>query len=184
MSVRVRFPSGAQKPSWIFPRGLYIFSHTVLQLSLPKAVKVAIFVYCYWLGTTHTDLSFRLVGQIYTDSAILCLYINEGDVVLRKHRMRDAADVDPDSAVINAGDDWDMLFSTCVYGIRYEFFHLFSTAHDRNLGVDKFNDYIAAMAAFIKSCSHNIFCFIQLQHLQKSCAVNGKSLQTELFLVI
>jgi hypothetical protein len=123
-------------------------------------VKVAIFVYCYWLGTTHTDLSFRLVGQIYTDSTIFCLYINEGDVVLRKHRMRDAADVDPDSAVINAGDDWDMLFSTCVYGIRYEFFHLFSTAHDRNLGVDKLDDYIAAMAAFIKSCSHNIIYFI------------------------
>jgi hypothetical protein len=123
-------------------------------------VKVAVFVYCYGLGTTHTDLSFWLVGQVDPDSAIFCLYVNEGDMMLRKHRMRYAADVDPDSAVINAGDDWNMLFSACVYGIRHEFFHLFSTAHDRHLGVDELDDYIAAMAAFIKFCSHNIICFI------------------------
>ena len=68
--------------------------------------------------------------------------------------MRLAADLDENLAVAGLFHNRDMLFITGIYGVRNEFLHLFTAAHDGNLRVNHLVDDVAAMAASIKNCSH------------------------------
>ena len=70
--------------------------------------------------------------------------------------MRDASHFHLYLAVADLCHHRYMLFVACVNSIRNEFLHLFAAAYNWNFGVNHLVDDIAAMAAFIKLCSHNI----------------------------
>ena len=109
------------------------FSLHNLKFSLPQTVDVAVFVDRYRLSRAGADFCFRLVGEVYPYPSVIVFHIDEADMMLWCHRMSCAAYLDFDSAVIQTGDNRNMLFVACIYGVRNKFFHLLSAAHYRNL---------------------------------------------------
>lgn len=126
-----------------------------LQHGLPETMQVAVFIYGYRLASACAYFSFRLVFEIDPDASVFIFHIYECDVMFRKHRMRDASDLDLDPAVIDAGYYRYMLLVACIHCVRDEFLHLFSAAHDRDLGINHLDDDVAAMAAFVEFHSHD-----------------------------
>ena len=125
-------------------------------------MKVAIFVDCNSLLIAKVYKSDRLILKIHTDTSVLCLDIDECDMVLRKHRVMYTSDLNLDGLVINPCHEWNMLLETCIHCTRDKLFHLLTTAYNWDFRVHYLLYYIAAMCAFIKSCCHIsvfLFCF-------------------------
>ena len=72
-----------------------------LKYCLPEAVKVAVFVDCDGFFAADEYDSFGFILEVDADSAVFCLDVDECDVMLREHRMKYAADLDPDGHVID-----------------------------------------------------------------------------------
>lgn len=121
-------------------------------------MNVAVFIYGHRLVFADADNGLRLVLQVHPDASMFRFYINEHYMVLRKHWVRSAADVDLDPAVVKPGEDRKMFFVTCVDRIGDHLLHLLAAAYDRDLGVIELHYDIAAMAALVELCSH-IFRF-------------------------
>lgn len=121
-------------------------------------MQVAVFIYSYRLAGACAYFCFRLVCKVDQDASVLVFHIYECDVMLRKHGVCDASDLDLDPAVVDAGYYRHMLFVACIHCVRDELLHIFSAAHDRNLGINHLDDDIAAMRAFVEFYSHdNLF---------------------------
>ena len=119
-------------------------------------MEVAVLVHGYRLAATGADDSLRLILEVNSDTSVFSLYIYEGNVVLRKHRMCYTTNLNLDLALIKHSNYRNMLLHTCVNGIGNQFFHLFAAAHNRDLTVNHLFDDIAAMTASIKFYSHNM----------------------------
>ena len=76
--------------------------------------------------------------------------------MLRSHRVCNTSDFYLYVAIVDPSYDRNMFFVACVYGIRNEFLHLFTAAYDFYARIHNFVDYIAAYAAFVEFCCHNI----------------------------
>lgn len=122
-------------------------------------MQVAILVDRNRLIGADADDSLGLVGQIYADTTLLGLDIDEADVVLGGHRMRYAAHLNLDMTIIHASYHRNMLLVACIDGIWHKFLHLLATANHRDLRVHHFLNYIATMRAKIKFHSHTITKF-------------------------
>jgi len=123
-------------------------------------MQVAVFIYGHRFSCACAYFCFRLVFEINTDASVFIFHIYECDVMFRKHRMWDASDLDLDPAVVDACYDRYMLFVACIHCVRDELLHLFSAAHNRNLGINHLDDDVAAMAAFVEFYSHDKMFFI------------------------
>lgn len=130
-----------------------------IKRSFPHPVEVAILVHGDGLGIADTDYGFglALVGKVYTDAAILGLYIDEGDVMVFSHRMSHAAYLYLDMTIIDTGHYWEVLLYAGINGVDGEFLHLLSAANHGNLRVYYLLDYIATMFAFEKFYCHNVY---------------------------
>jgi hypothetical protein len=95
-------------------------------------MKIAVFIYSDRLRITYANHCLRLVSEVHTDTASLSLHINEGDVVLWKHRMSDASDFHLDSAVIYPCNDRNMFLVACIHCIRDKLLHRLAAAYNRN----------------------------------------------------
>ena len=104
-----------------------------LDLLHPETVDIAVLIYGNRPRGSYTDNRFRLILQINSDAAMLCLDIYKHDMVLRRHRMGRTAYIDLYPAVVQPRNNRDMLFAAGVYSVRGEFLHLFATAYNRNL---------------------------------------------------
>lgn len=128
----------------------------ILQFGFPKTVKIAVFIDCQGFSVASADQSLWSVFKIDTNAAILCFNINEGNMMLRQHRMRFTSDLDLDLASVKTGYNRNMLFLAGICCARNQFLHLLTAAYDRNFRINQFLDDIAAMAASEESCSHNV----------------------------
>ncbi len=121
-------------------------------------MQVAVFIYGHRLSCACAYFCFRLVFEIDPDASVFIFHIDECDVMLREHRVWDASDLDLDPAVVDACYDRYMFLVACIHGVRDELLHLFSAAHDRDLGINQLDDDVAAMAAFVEfHCHNNLF---------------------------
>ena len=117
-------------------------------------MEIAVFIYCHRLFIADTYDSFRLVLEIHTDPPVFRFYIDENNVMFRKHRMSDAAHFYLDLATVKLCHNRQMLFDTCLDCSRDQFFHYFTAAYDRHLAVNNLLDHVAAMATLVKFYSH------------------------------
>ena len=122
-------------------------------------MKVAVFVDGDGFAGAGADDGFRGVFEVHSDAAPYGFDVDKGDVVLFGHRVGCAADIDFDGAGVQLGNDRDVFFGACIHGVGDEFFHRFSAAYDGYIAVNDFFDHVAAVAAFIKFCSHIIIKF-------------------------
>jgi hypothetical protein len=116
-------------------------------------VEVAVLVYGYGLVGTGAEYSFclTLMGEVDAHAAILCLHIDECDVVILSHGVRYTAHLYLDMAIIDTCHHGEMLLYAGVNGVHGEFLHLLATAYDGNLRVYHLLDYITTMLTFEKS---------------------------------
>ena len=128
---------------------------TLLQRCLPQPVKVAILIHGNRTRRAGADDGLGLIAQIDTDTAILRLDIDECDVVLGQHRVRHATHFDFDRAVVNSGNDGQVLLDARLDGIGHELLHLLATTNNGDIRIDDLLDHIAAMAALKKLGCHN-----------------------------
>ena len=64
-------------------------------------MEVAVLVNCNGLAVAYTNRRLWFVGQIDTDTTRLGLNIDEGDMMLRQHRVCHATHLNLDMVVIN-----------------------------------------------------------------------------------
>lgn len=136
-------------------------------------MQVAIFIYGYRFARACAYLCFRLVRQIDPYASVFIFHIDECDVMLREHRVSDASDFDLDPAVVDACYDRYMLFVACIHSVRDELLHLFSAAHNRNLGINHLDDDVAAMAALVEFHCHNNLFYVNVVAYCKNQAESG-----------
>jgi len=125
-------------------------------------VDIAILIDSYRIAVAYSDHGFSpvLAFEIDENAGVFKLDIKKADVVLRKHRVSYAAYLNPDPAVVQAGDDGHVLLAARFHCVRNEFFHLLSAAYDRYLGVYEFRYDVAAMAASVKFRCHILVFFL------------------------
>jgi len=109
-------------------------------------------------GCTDYGFCIFLVLEIDVDSPVFAFDEDEADVMLRKHRMRIASNLDLVTAVIQLLDRRKMLFLAGIDSVRNQFLHFLSAAEYRNFGVYEFLYHVAAMAAFKKLACHINMC--------------------------
>ena len=143
-------------------------------LCLPESVDVAVFVDCHRLSRTCTYYSFRNIIEIDAYATVLQLHIYKYYVVLRSHGVRNTSDINPDLAVIYAGDNRQMLFAARILCSRDKLLHLLSAAYNRYFRIVELHDHVAAMAAFVEFCCHNNMYLVRTKF--RSFAMNYKKL--------
>ena len=131
------------------------FTQLYLKLEFPETVQVAVLIDGDRLAVASTDLCHRNILKINSDAPILGLHIDETDMMLRGHRMRNTAHLHLHSASIHECHLRNMLLIARIHRIRNQFLHFLAATHHRNLGVNNLNNHIAAMTALIKFCFHN-----------------------------
>ena len=109
-------------------------------------MKIAVLIDGNRLLIAYAYDSLRLVLEVNTDTTVLCLDIDERDVVLWEHRVGHAAYLNLDCAVIKLCNYRYMLLKTCIYCSRYKLHHLLTATNHWNLAVNNLLDNIAAMA--------------------------------------
>ena len=112
-------------------------------------MQIAILIHSYRLIITKYCRN-RHILEIHTDTSVLCLYIYECNVMLRKHWVLYTADLNSESMLIKPYNCRDMLLETCIYCSRYQLFHLLTAADHRHLTVYNLLYNVTAMAASIK----------------------------------
>lgn len=125
-----------------------------LHRRFPQPVQVAILIHGYDLLIAYADLGFGLILQVDADATALGLDVDKYDVVLRKHRVGYAADLDFNLSIAQILDYGHVLFAAGIYRVGDEFFHLLATAYNLDARIYDLLDYIATMTAFVKFCCH------------------------------
>ena len=87
-------------------------------------MQVAILVDCDRLAVAGADYCLWLVGQVDADTALLGFDVDKADVVLRQHRVRNAAHLNLDVAIVNLGYYRNVLLVACVNRIWHQLLHL------------------------------------------------------------
>ena len=131
-------------------------------------MQVAILIHGDRFRRAGADDRLGLVAQIDADTAIFGLDVDERDVVLGQHRMRRTTHLDLDRAVVDAGNNGQMLLDARLDGIRYELLHLLATTNNRDFRINDFLDHIAAMAALIKLGCHKSTMYFKVCFLSHS----------------
>lgn len=133
-------------------------------------MQIAVLVDCFRLAVASAYNSLRLVFEIDSYATVFCFNVNECYEMFREHRMCNTSYFNFDTAVIKTCDYRYVFLIACIHSIRNKFLHLLAAAYYRHLGINKFLDHIAAVAAFIEFYSHNIIVleFIKTG-LQISC---------------
>ena len=131
------------------------FTQLYLKFEFPEAVKVAVLIDGNRFAIACTYLRLWNILKINADATIFSFHINETDMMLRSHRMRDAAHLHLHCTSIQECYLRNMLLITCIHRIRNQLLHLFTAAHHRDPRVHNLNDHIAAMTASIKFSFHN-----------------------------
>lgn len=122
-------------------------------------MQVAILIHCDGFVVAYAEHSFgfTLVRKIDTDATILCLHIDESDMVILSHRMSHAANFHLNMTIIDTCHYREVFLHTCVNGVYSELLHLLAAAYYGNLRVYNFLDYITTMLAFEKFYCHNSY---------------------------
>jgi hypothetical protein len=64
---------------------------SLLEFYFPESVEVAVFINRCWSTIASAIDSFRLVCEVDASAAVLCLHIDECDVMLWQHRVCNAS---------------------------------------------------------------------------------------------
>ena len=124
----------------------------------PEAVEVAVLIdgdHGALAGAEFRDCGGGRGVELHHLEAFCRFGDDEGDVVLRGHGVRHAADLDADHAVRDLRDHGDVLLEGAVLGFGIEFGHSFAAAGGHGAAVDEFDNHVAAMLAFEELNGHN-----------------------------
>ena len=91
-------------------------------------------------------------------AAMLCLDIDEADVMCLGHRVRLLSDLDLQLLVVALNYDWQVVLVLAFRGVRTEFLHLFTTAYWHWASIDHLGDEVATGVALIKFRFHTLCC--------------------------
>ena len=130
----------------------------VLEFSLPHTVQIAILIHSNGFVCAGAEYSFGLaiVSEVDAHTAVFCLYIDEGNVVILGHGMGHCAYLYLDVTIVYASHYGEVLLYTRINGVYSELLHLFAAAYDGNFRVYYLLDYITTMFALEKFYCHNI----------------------------
>jgi hypothetical protein len=143
-------------------------------------VLIAISIYLKDLFTLlDMEDSLRCLSWVEAASlaSLIGVEINPFDVMIFRHRVRDASDFDKNFFSFDF-DDWEMfLGSFGGWALGNEFTHWFAATHDFATAVFDHGDYVAAMSAN-KKFDHRVLLYFSLVNL--SIRHRGKQRQNML----
>ena len=121
-------------------------------------MQVAILVHGNGFVGAGAEYGFGLaiVSEVDAHTAVLSLYIDEGDMVLLGHGMGHGTYLYLNVTIVYASHYGEVLLYTSIHGVYGEFLHLFAATYYGNFRVYYLLDYITTMFALEKFYCHNI----------------------------